>query len=116
MTEFNFQKGIVENAMDYSYFSFTRERLKAKGLKIVVAFVHSSFQLEVWISGYNRKTQCKLVEQLAPNCPFELSPEPSRTDYIIRVPIETKLSDGEHAVDEVKRTAIQCISFLETCL
>ena len=55
---YTFQGGIVENAMDYAYFQFTDPRLRAAGLKIVIVFVHRDFQLEVWLSGVNRKAQC----------------------------------------------------------
>ena len=64
MPDCKFQGGIVENAMEYAYFSLTNDCLRTEGLKIVVAFVHKTFQLEVWISGVNRKVQCSWKEKL----------------------------------------------------
>ena len=51
LPDFRFQSSITENAMDYSYFSFTNSELKEKGLKLAVVFVHRDFRLEVWLSG-----------------------------------------------------------------
>ena len=64
MSEYKFQGNIVENGMDYSYFLFTSESLKEKGLKIAIVFVHSNFQFEVWLSGYNRNYQLKYYDLL----------------------------------------------------
>lgn len=66
---YTFQGGIVENAMDYAYFQFTDPRLRAAGLKIVIVFVHRDFQLEVWLSGVNRKAQCAWAEKLGAGAP-----------------------------------------------
>ena len=68
LPDFHFQGSIAENAMDYAYFSFTNPDLKEKGLKLVVAFVHRNFQLEVWLSGINRKSQCRWAEHWS-TCP-----------------------------------------------
>ena len=43
MNDFYFTGNIVENNMDYSYFQFTNENLKKKGLKIVFVFLHKEF-------------------------------------------------------------------------
>ena len=64
LPDYKFQSDIVASAMDYSYFSFTQPQLRANGLKFVVVFVHASFQLEIWISGYNRKFQSFWSKQL----------------------------------------------------
>lgn len=107
-----FQGGIVENAMDYAYFSFTNELWKAHGLKIVVAFVHNTFQLEVWISGYNRKAQCHWAERLPASFPFITSADPAHTDYIVRVPVKADLAAGDAAVYAVKGAVERCMDFL----
>ncbi len=98
MPEYKFQGNIVENGMDYSYFSFTNDRLKEKGLKIAVIFVHKEFQFEVWLSGFNRKWQSKYYDLLkGRNIPFELTDDPTRKDYILRVTLERSvdISDGD---------------------
>lgn len=92
---YTFQGGIVENAMDYAYFQFADPRLRAAGLKIVIVFVHRDFQLEVWLSGVNRKAQCAWAEKLGAGAPpFLPSQDPARTDYILRAPVAAELSQG----------------------
>ena len=85
----------MENAMDYAYFQFTDPRLRAAGLKIGIVFVHRDFQLEVWLSGVNRKAQCAWAEKLGAGAPpFLPSQDPARTDYILRAPVAAELSQG----------------------
>lgn len=103
-----FQGGISENAMDYAYFSFTTPQTKENGLKIVVAFVHKRFQLEVWLSGVNRSIQCRWAQQLkACPPPMEATPDPAHTDYLVRLPVQVDLSCGEAAVAAVKAAAAE---------
>lgn len=112
---YQFQGKIVENGMDYSYFQFADEKLKQQGLKIVVVFVHRDFQFEVWLSRVNRKVQCQYhhLWQQSPIA-FELASNPSRQDYIFRVPLseELDLSDGDGVVLEIKKTVLDVVSFL----
>lgn len=113
MPDFRFQSSITENAMDYAYFSFTNPALKEKGLKLVVAFYHKSFRLEVWFSGFNRTVQCQWAEHWK-DCPppMELTPNPHQTDFVVRLPVETDLSDGEKMVAAVKEAAVQLLQLL----
>lgn len=85
MPAFRFTGNIVENNMDYSYFQFTDDALKADGLKIVIAFVHRDFEFQIWLSGVNRKTQCEWHALLSKtDHPYMLSDNPGGTDYILR--------------------------------
>ena len=95
LPDFHFQSGITENNMDYAYFSFTNPALKEKGLKLVVAFEHKNFRLEVWLSGVNRTAQCRWAERWSV-CPppMELTPNPHQTDFVVRLPVETDLSES----------------------
>ena len=113
MPDFRFQNSITENAMDYAYFSLTNPALKEKGLKLVVAFDHRNFRPEVWLSGVNRTAQCRWAEQWSV-CPppMELTQEPNRTDFVVRLPVETDLSDGEKTVAAVKEAADQLLQLL----
>lgn len=63
--------------MEYAYFSLTNPGLKDKGLKLVVAFDHRGFWLEVWLSGGNLATQCRWADywEACPS-PMELSQAP----------------------------------------
>ena len=113
MPDFRFQSSITENAMDYAYFSFTNPALKEKSLKLVVAFDHKNFRLEVWLSGVNRTAQCRWAKQRSV-CPppMELTQEPNRTDFVVRLPVETDLSNGEKTVAAVKEAAVQLLQLL----
>lgn len=110
LPDFHFQSGITENNMDYAYFSFTNPSLKEKGVKLVVAFDHKNFRLEVWLSGVNRTAQCRWAEQwsICPP-PMELTQDPDHTDFVVRLPVETELSDGEKTVAAVKETVDQLL-------
>lgn len=113
MPDFRFQSSITENAMDYAYFSFTDPGLKEKGLKLVVVFDHKNFRLEVWLSGVNRTAQCRWAKHWrACPSPMELTQEPNRTDFVVRLPVETDLSDGEKTVAAVKEAAVQLLQLL----
>ena len=83
-----FLGGIMENGMDYSYFQFTSDALRAQGLKIVIAYVHTTCSLEVWLSGVNRKTQANVFARLQKTgTDYEQTPDPNRFDYILKTKI-----------------------------
>ncbi len=85
MTDYKFTGNIVENNMDYSYFQFSNEELKNKGLKIVVVFVHKSCNYEVWLSGLNREIQVKYYNMLKGNYgKYTLTTNPNGLDYILK--------------------------------
>ena len=114
MPEYTFQANVTENGMDYSYFQFYDVCLKRLGLKMVVVFRHREFRLEIWLSGVNRKAQCEWAEKLACQVlPFERSPDPKHTDYILRFPISAKLSDGTQTVCAIKEAAENLLVALE---
>ena len=104
LTDCRFQSGISENAMDYAYFSFTNQTLRECGLKLAVAFVYKDFQLEVWLSGVNRDAQRRWASQLK-NCPrpVEAAADPAHTDYLLRLPVQADLSDGDAVVAAIKK-------------
>ncbi len=84
----SFLGGIMENSMDYSYFQFTSDALREQGLKIVIAFVHTTCSLEVWLSGVNRKTQASVFARLQKTgTDYEQTPDPNRFDYILKTKI-----------------------------
>lgn len=117
MPEYKFQGNIVENGMDYSYFLFTNKNLKEKGLKMAVVFVHSNFRFEVWLSGYNRNHQLKYYDLLkGKNIPFELTDNPIRKDYILRVTLEESADiwDGSLLIKEIKSISNKLLMFVET--
>ena len=117
MPEYKFQVNIVENGMDYSYFLFTNESLKEKGLKLAIVFVHSNFQFEVWLSGYNRNYQLKYYDLLkGKNIPFQLTDNPARKDYILRVVLEENvdISDADLLTERIQNISDDLLMFAET--
>ena len=113
MPDWRFQSGISENAMDYAYFSFTNQVFKEHGLKLTVAFVHRTFQLEVWLSGVNRAAQCRWASRRGPCLPpMEQSKDPTHTDYLARLPVQADLADGEAVVQAVKHAVEQLLALL----
>lgn len=114
--DYRFQGNIIENGMDYSYFQFTNDRLKKKGLKIAITFVHRNFQFEVWLSGFNRKIQCNYYELLKDTRqPFSLTEDPKRSDYILRIPLDQNLdlSDGKRVLSEIKDASLRLLGYME---
>lgn len=113
LPDFRFQNSVTENAMDYAYFSFINPGLKEKSLKLVVAFDHKRFRLEVWLSGVNRAAQCRWAAcwKVCPP-PMELTSNPNQTDFVVRLPVEADLSDGEKIVAAVKEAAGQLLRLL----
>ena len=117
MPEFKFQGNIVENSMEYSYFTFTDAALKSRGLKIAVVFVHERFQFEVWVSGMNRKHQAEYFELLKEKAPpFELTDDPLRKDYILRVPLDpaADIFHGHALPDQIEAAARDILTLLDT--
>jgi hypothetical protein len=116
-SSYSFSGNIVENGMDYSYFQFTNEELKAKGLKIVIAFVHSNVSFEVWLSGYNRKCQCDYYEKLkSEKLKFILNHQPSRIDYIMKLPINNivDLSDSMGLLHVMKENIAIFLEYIQS--
>ena len=115
MPEYMFSSGIVENNMDYSYFQFTNNVLKDLRLKIVIVFLHAEFKYEIWLSGYNRKTQSTYYEKLKKEkLVFELTKDPCRLDYILKEPLinDPDCSDIEKMFSTIKSKTLYFINEL----
>lgn len=88
---------------------FGRSTKKA-GLKIVVAFCHREFELEVWLSGVNRKAQWEWAQKLSKAAyTGQLTDDPKHTDYILRLPVESDLADGEKTAAAVQAAAMKML-------
>lgn len=104
MPSCSFLGGIMENGMDYSYFQFTSDALREQGLKIVIAYVHTTCSLEVWLSGVNRKTQASVFARLQKTgTDYEQTPDPNRFDYILKEKIlpTRGFSGGDELISEL---------------
>ena len=119
MPEYQFQGSITENGMDYTYFSFTDQTLKEKGIKIVVVFLHKEFRFEVWASGFNRKSQLQYHERLKNQAlPFDLADDPLREDYILRVVLRDFLEggSGDRLLEEIRSASNRLIDFVRCAI
>lgn len=114
---FSFSGNIAENTMDFAYFQLTNEKLKSKGLKIQIVFVHKEFCFEVWASGFNRKIQCAYYEKLK-NKPqkYILNLNPSKVDYILKSPMEKGLvmADGDKLVCAMQAHLTTFIAYIQS--
>ena len=111
MPDYQFQGTVAENGMEYAYFQFASMELKEKGLKIVVAFLHRDFSLEVWLSGVNRKSQALWEEKLrSAATSFSCTADPLHTDYILRAPIPVNWADGDAVVETLEQTVERLLS------
>lgn len=119
MHEFTFTNNIVENNMDYSYFQFTGNELKEKGLKIVIAFVHKNFDYQIWLSGVNRKKQNEYYNKLKnKQFKYELTTDSNRIDYILRTSIinEFNYEKIEKLFFEIKKGILEFIDNIYSIL
>ena len=60
--EYFVSASIYHGFMDMTFFSICPKSLKERKLKIVVVFIHESFQFEVWLAGVNKQVQKKYWE------------------------------------------------------
>lgn len=119
MPDYKFQGSITENNMDFSYFQFTSPKLKEKGLKIAVVFVHCDFQFQVWVSGFNRRYQAHYYEVWKGRpLPFALTSRPAQTEYILCAPLKelSDLSDGVALLGQIQNLAENLLQFVEANL
>jgi hypothetical protein len=82
---------IYHGYMDMTYFSFFPKSLKLRKLKIAIVFVHSTFQFEVWLVGYNKQVQIKY---------WKLFKEINWNKYSIPTSIKEVDSIVEHILDD----------------
>lgn len=58
---------VYQGYMDMSYFSLSTKRLKDKGLKIAIVYLHEKGDFEVWLSARNREIAKKYESVLNNN-------------------------------------------------
>jgi hypothetical protein len=51
--------GMYYGYMDMTYFAFSPQSLKNRGLKIALVFVHEAFRFEVWLAAHNKQVQAR---------------------------------------------------------
>ncbi len=53
---------VNQGLMDYSYFAFSSKSLQKRKLKVVILFIHDTFNFEVWLSGVNKTAQAEYLK------------------------------------------------------
>lgn len=53
--DYEIGSNIYQGYMDMSYFSLNTEKLKEKGLKIAIVYLHEKGAFEIWLSARNRE-------------------------------------------------------------
>lgn len=116
LPEYAFTGNIVENNMDYSYFQFSNDDLKSKGLKIVIVFVHTEFACQIWLSGMNREVQAKYYNEFTKKShPYILTDNPSKTDYILKTILveDNNYNDVESVFQTIKDKTVEVMKSME---
>jgi len=60
--DFSVAGNIYQGQMDFSFFAFSPPTFKKEKLKIVIIFIHESFQFEIYLCGANKQIQKKYWE------------------------------------------------------
>jgi len=81
--------GLYFGYMDMTYFAFTPLKLKQRGLKIAIVYLHEQNRFEAWLGGANRKVQAEYIKALkgADIGSFRLSEVSPGVDSIIELQI-----------------------------
>lgn len=108
LVDYNFSSTKVENRMYFSYFQFTKDEIKSKGLNFQVIFNYRDFSFELWLSGYNRKIQERYYKILKENLKIEyigFSKDPSRDDFILKttIPWEIKVGNTQELLKHIEK-------------
>lgn len=56
---------ITEGFLDYTYFSFSDDFLKSRGLKCLILIDHSVLDIETWIIGKSRRVNDEYIERFS---------------------------------------------------
>lgn len=62
--EFSISGDIYQGYMDINFFSMEPEFLRNMDLKVIIAFVHSKTEFEIWLSSNNQKVLDRFKKQL----------------------------------------------------
>ncbi len=83
--------------MDMTYFPFTPESLRNRGLKIAIVFVYETFRFEVWLAANNKKIQEEYWQMIKASGwdKYRLVPAIQGYDSIIEMVLESNPDFGE---------------------
>ena len=106
--------------MDMSYFAIVPEKLKERGLKIAVVYLHEALRFEVWLAAANKKIQARYWELITHSGwrKYRLVPTTQGYDSIL----EAVLADAPDFSDlpalsaQITRGTLAFIADLETFL
>jgi len=77
---------IYPGLMDMTFFSFNPKPLKDRNLKVLIFFVHETFNFEVWLAAVNKQVQeeyWKMIKESGWN-KFQLVPDVKGNDAILK--------------------------------
>lgn len=106
--------------MDYTYFYFFPKSLKQKKLKVVILFIHDTFKIEAWLSGYNKNVQSKywkLFTEKGWN-KYHIASTTKNVDYISDCILADNpdFSDLSALTSQIEKGAIKFIKEIENFL
>jgi hypothetical protein len=112
--EFGPASALYFGYMDMSYFSLFPKKLKERGLKIAVVYLHVEGRFEVWLSGANRKVGAEYW-QLVHDAGWEkyrLVPSPKGSDSIIECIISAG-PDFDHPDELSRQVDTSVVQFIQ---
>ncbi len=118
--DFYVSGNLQQGCMDYSYFYFFPKTLKQKQLKIVILFVHDSFNFEVLLAGYNKAAQAKYWKKFkeANLTKYRMPTTLSGSDSILEQTLvtNTDFSDVEALTKQIESESLKFIGDIEDFL
>ncbi len=111
---------VYSGYMDMTYFSFTPEALKQRGLKVAIVFLHEAFRFEVWLGGYNKQVQTEYWEWFKENGwkPYHLVPTTEGADSILEHTLveDPDFSDLDSLTERIEQETLIFIADVESFL
>ncbi len=107
---------ITEGFLDYTYFSFSDDFLKSRGLKCLILIDHSVLDIETWIIGKSKRVNDEYIERFS-NTPLRDREDHNRR-YAARVIVDdspsfkTNLEYMAFVVDRATKAAASLKSYI----
>jgi hypothetical protein len=115
-----FLSDVHYGCMDYTYFYFFPKTLKHRNLKIMLLFIHETFEFQVWLAGYNKQVQAKYWKLLKENNwnKTTLASTTKNIDYIAEIVLvkNPDFSDLDALTKQIEAGALKFIEDVEAFL
>lgn len=103
---------VYQGYMDMTYIPVFTEKLKEKGLKIAIVFLHNTCHFELWLSGNNRQIQKRYSDLVVKTKWVKYRINPQNADSIIEYPLEYK-PDFDATEEMTEKIAIATMQFIK---